>query len=117
MCTTIHSGRVCPAARSSPRNYGRTDSEIVSEAARVEAELLEEKTRKGGWKAKHSDSGLEGPIQDSHNVPADAEPGQRIELTVASVSVREMAFKWAEPPSPKKKPNRRAMRTPQRGRR
>lgn len=84
---------------------------------RVEAELLEEKTRKGGWKAKHSDSGLEGPIQDPQNVPADAEPGQRVELTVASVSAKEMAFKWAEPPLPKKKPNRNRVRTPRRERR
>jgi len=84
---------------------------------RVQAELLEEKTRKGGWKAKHLDSGLEGPIQDPQNAPADAEPGQRVELTVASVSAKEMAFKWAEPPLPKKKPDRNRVRTPRRERR
>ena len=84
---------------------------------RVEAELLEEKTRKGGWKAKHLDSGLEGPIQDSKNVPEDAQPGQHIPLTVASVSEKEMAFKWAAPLPPKKKPNRHGGRPPQRGRR
>ena len=69
---------------------------------RVMAELLAEKTKRGGWKAKHVDSGLEGPIQDSQNMPADAEPGQRVELTVASTSSTGMQFKWAPPPAPKK---------------
>ena len=73
---------------------------------RVMAELLEEKTKRGGWKAKHVDSGLEGPIQDSQNVPADAELGQRVELTVASTSSTGMQFKWALPPAPKKTPSR-----------
>lgn len=63
--------------------------------ARIQAELLEEKTKKGGWKAKHLDSGLQGPIQNTKDVPTDAQPGQRIELTVAYVRSQEMAFKWA----------------------
>jgi CRISPR-associated protein Cmr6 len=62
---------------------------------RVQAELLEEKTRRGGWKAKHLDSGLQGPIQNTRDVPADAEPGQHVELTVAYVRSPEMAFKWS----------------------
>ncbi len=73
---------------------------------RVMAELLAEKTKKGGWKAKYIDSGLEGPIQDSQNVPADAEPGQRVELTVASASSTGMQFKWAPPLASKKKSGR-----------
>ena len=83
---------------------------------RVDAELLEEKTRKGGWKAKHRDSGLQGPIQDNHNVPAEARPGQRVKLTVASVSAKEeMAFRWAEPPPPKKRAARNKRPGPGRG--
>ncbi len=66
----------------------------VKPGDRVQAELVEEKTRKGGWKAKHLESGLQGPIQDTIDVPADAKPGQHFELTVASVSSKEMAFKW-----------------------
>lgn len=69
---------------------------------RVEAELLAEKTRNGGWKAKHLDSGLQGPIQDNQNVPADAKPGQRVTLTVAFAKEKEIAFKWAKPPPPRK---------------
>ena len=62
---------------------------------RVQTELLKEKTKKGGWKAKHLDSGLQGPIQNTKDVPIDAEPGQHVELTVAYVRSQEMAFKWA----------------------
>ncbi len=64
---------------------------------RVQAELLEEKTRRGGWKAKHPESGLQGPIQDTDNVPADAKPGHQVELTVAYVRANEIAFKWGTP--------------------
>lgn len=73
---------------------------------RVPAQLLDEKTKKGGWKAKHIKSGLEGPIVDSHNVPADAQPAQTVQLTVVhSVSAdrrREIAFRWTEPSQQKK---------------
>ncbi len=65
---------------------------------RVEAVLLDEKTRKGGWKAKHEPSGLEGPIQNTAKVPADAEPGQRVSLIVASANRREIAFRWPTTP-------------------
>lgn len=84
---------------------------------RVEAELLTEKTRKGGWKAKHIDSGLEGPIQDDQNAPADAKPGQRVTLTVAFAKEKEIAFKWAEPTPPKKTSGPRGQRRPIGGRR
>lgn len=73
---------------------------------RVEAELLEEKTKKGGWKAKHLDSRLEGAIQDTKNVPADAKSGQLVELTVAYANEKKIAFKWAAPPAPKEKRDR-----------
>ena len=89
----------------------------VQAGDRVEAELLEEKTKKGGWKAKHLESGRQGPIQDSQNVPEDAEPGQHVQLTVVSVSVKEMAFKWAVPLPSKKRPSRHGDQIHQRGRR
>lgn len=64
--------------------------------ARVDAVLLDEKTKKGGWKAKHEASGLQGPIQNAADVPRDAEPGRRVDLVVASVNRkrREIAFRW-----------------------
>jgi CRISPR-associated protein Cmr6 len=64
---------------------------------RVEAVLLEERTRRGGWKARHEPSGLSGPIHNTGAVPADMKPGDRVELIVASVNPREIAFNWPVP--------------------
>ena len=52
---------------------------------KVHATLLAEKTKKGGWRARHEPSGFEGPVQDSHKVPAAKKPGDSIELLVASL--------------------------------
>ena len=73
-----------PAAASAPPKSGE----------RVDAVLLDEKTKKGGWKAKHEPSGLQGPIQNTADVPGDEEPGNRVGLVVASVNPREIAFRW-----------------------
>ena len=61
---------------------------------RVQAVLLREKTKKGGWKARHEASGLQGPIQNSDDAPGDAEPDQSVDLIVASANPREIAFRW-----------------------
>lgn len=62
---------------------------------RVEAILLEERTRRGGWKARHEPSGLSGPIHNSDDVPPAAQAGTRLTLEVASVSPQrgEIAFR------------------------
>ena len=73
-----------PAAASAPPKSGE----------RVDAVLLDEKTKKGGWKARHEPSGLQGPIQNTADVPGDAAPGNRVGLVVASVNPREIAFRW-----------------------
>jgi CRISPR-associated protein Cmr6 len=61
---------------------------------RVEATLLEEKTKKGGWKAKHETSGLSGPIQNSGDVPGEKNVGDRLTLIVASATERGIAFRY-----------------------
>jgi CRISPR-associated protein Cmr6 len=71
---------------------------------RVEAVLLEERTKKGGWKALHEASGLAGAIQNSADVPATEKPGSRVKLVIASVSAREIAFRFPTgAPAPEKK--------------
>jgi len=60
---------------------------------RVEATLLEERTKKGNWKARHEPSGLAGPIHNSADVPAGSKPGDRLMLEVASVNAREICFR------------------------
>ena len=60
----------------------------------VDAVLLDEKTKKGGWKARHEPSGLQGPIQNTAAVPGDSAPGSRVNLVVASINPRAIAFRW-----------------------
>lgn len=104
-----------PNSRAEPPN---SRAEPLPKAGdRVEAELLTEKTKKGGWKAKHLDSSISGPIQDNQNAPADAKPGQRVKLTVTSTTRKEIGFKWAEPPPSKKTPGRKGQRGQRGGRR
>ena len=86
--------------RAAPAPIGsraRAPDPLPKPGERVEAVLTEEKTRKGGWKAKHEPSGLGGPIQNSRNVPSTAEPGQQVDLIVASANRREIAFSWPTP--------------------
>jgi CRISPR-associated protein Cmr6 len=52
----------------------------------VTATLVEEKTRRGGWKARHDPSGLVGPIQNSPEVDPGAKPGDKLELGVRAVT-------------------------------
>ncbi len=59
----------------------------------VEAELSEEKTGRGGWKARHVASGIVGPIQNNAGVPAGSNPGDIVRLLVAN----RTDFKWPTP--------------------
>jgi CRISPR-associated protein Cmr6 len=61
---------------------------------RVQAELLSEKTKKGGWRARHSTTRIEGPIQNTADVPPDAKAGQQITLIVKSANPKEIAFHY-----------------------
>jgi len=67
----------------------------------VSAILLDEKTKKGDWKAKHIDSGLIGHMHDPQNAPSDVSVGQKVDLIVASIPENSIAFRWA--PLPRKK--------------
>jgi CRISPR-associated protein (TIGR03986 family) len=73
---------------------------------RVEAVLLEERTKKGLWKARHEPSGLSGHILNSADVPASAKPGDRVKLVVAPARAGEIAFQFpglSDPPRARKK--------------
>lgn len=86
---------------------------LPSAGDRVEAVLLDEKTRKGGWKAKLGPSGLAGPIQNSADVPGDKKPGDKLTLIVASVNPRDIAFRYPTPADEQRAQRRSAQ--PERG--
>jgi CRISPR-associated protein Cmr6 len=60
----------------------------------VDAVLLEEKTKKGGWKAKHVATDIAGPIQNSNDVPGEKKAGDSVKLIVASANQREISFRY-----------------------
>lgn len=76
-----------PAVSASGRNARPKPGE------KVEAKLLEERTKKGQWKAEHPPSGFIGNIENSDAVPADKKPGDTLQLIVASAT----AFKFPTP--------------------
>ena len=70
--------------------------------------MLEEKTKKGGWKAKHIDTKLTGSMVDATNAPQDASVGQEVDLIVHYATDTTIMFKWKKPLSQKKgRPKRR----------
>lgn len=64
---------------------------------RVGAVLLEEKTRKGGWKAKTIEGGVVGDVYNSGDVPPDAVPGLDVELVVRVANPTNASFEWPSP--------------------
>lgn len=102
-----------PSAKK-PMPSGSTGSgsdvrgDVPSAGEVVVATLLEERTRKGGWKAEHEPSRLQGPIQNTGDVPDAAKAGDRVNLKVRYATPREIAFGWplpwdgADAPRPKR---------------
>ena len=70
---------------------------LPSPGKMIDAQLLEERTKKGGWKAMHEPSGLAGAIQNSGDVPTDKNVGDTLKLIVASANERELAFRFPTP--------------------
>ncbi len=88
-------------AVSTPSSSGQRVDLPVGE---LRAVLLEKKTRKGGWMARHIETGIEGPIQGI--APSDCQPGDEVTLLRAN----RTDFKW---PTDE---DRQRLSTPPRGR-
>jgi CRISPR-associated protein Cmr6 len=100
----LHSG-ADPAAAARPKQIV-----LPKAGAIVDAQLLEARTTKGGWKAIHAPSGLIGAIQNSADVPVDKNAGDPLKLIVASANSRELAFRFPTPAD-----QERAQRGPSKG--
>ena len=88
-----HAGRRPPPSDRTPSGVTTADSTSPSALEKgqfVEAVLLEERTKKGGWRARHEPTGKKMPIQNTGDVPAEREPGDRVELYVFAND----AFQW-----------------------
>ena len=79
-----------PDQTSSVPAAGSTSPSALEKGQFVEAVLLEERTKKGGWRARHEPTRKEMPIQNTGDVPAEHKPGDKVELYVFSSD----AFQW-----------------------
>lgn len=85
------------ASRSKKSEPASDSNKPLANGDIVEAKILEEKTKKGKWKARHMESGRDGCIID--DAPDNLEPGQRVKLYVhaAHAGHQDIAFKWTAP--------------------
>jgi CRISPR type III-B/RAMP module RAMP protein Cmr6 len=95
-------GRLVPPSTAQSilpaKTGGQTRATAVPNSGdRVEAVLLEARTNRGGWRARHEPSGLTGPVNNTGDVPSDKNPGDRLTLIVASANPRSIAFKYPTP--------------------
>ncbi len=57
--------------------------------------LLEEKTKKGGWKAAVKDTPeICGPITNTADIPSDKNPGDEIKLKIVAVKGNQTSFRY-----------------------
>ena len=71
-----------------PRAYKHNRQRKFKSGEIVDCVLLQDKTRKGGWRAKVPGTIYQGPVTDWQSVPATKSAGESILLKVCSVSAQ-----------------------------
>ena len=76
---------------ASPSEVGKNEPsvshrQLVQSGDIVEAVLLAQRTRRGGWKAQLVETGSIGPITNSESVPATAKPNATVWLRVGATN-------------------------------
>jgi len=79
------------------RPRGLRDVESRNTGVVVDCELLFEKTRKGGWRARILETRNEGPVTNWQAIPAGASSGDIIKLKVCGISRRTGIAQLAVP--------------------
>jgi len=89
-------------AKGQARNGDHRNPSLPRTGDRVECVLLDEKTRKGGWKARRLQGGTEGPITNSGDLPKSAKAGQTVMLRVGAISQdgKRIQFRWQQADNP-----------------
>ena len=73
---------------------GLPNPKLPKPGDRIQAVLIDEKTKKGKWKAQIVDGGMIGDIMNSAAVPGDAKPGQEVSLFVRVAHATNGSFCW-----------------------
>ena len=78
------------------RKCGQRNPSLPKTGDKADCILLAERTRKGGWRARLLKSGVEGPVTNSADLPASAEPGQQLTLRLGAISQdgKCLQFHW-----------------------
>jgi CRISPR-associated protein Cmr6 len=98
--TSAGYGRLVPPERSAGSGGCKGSPGVAPAQAtpkpgeRVDAVLQEQRTKRGGWRARHEPSGLAGPVQNSAIVPPEKKPGDRMVLIVKIAKGQESAFEY-----------------------
>ena len=85
-----------PRAPMPPKPLSPVPS-LPQSGTRIRAVLLEERTKKGGWKAKTVDGTMAGTIVNSTDVPDDCQPHSEVELFVQSAQATSAILWWPSP--------------------
>ena len=73
---------------------GLPNPKLPKSGDRIQAVLIDEKTKKGKWKAQIASGGMIGDIMNSEAVPGDAKPGQEVSLFVRVAHATNGSFCW-----------------------
>jgi CRISPR-associated protein Cmr6 len=83
-----------PPPTIAPPPPPRPGASVLKVGTIIEGVLLEEKTKKGGWKARETVSGLTGPIQNWQTVPPSVKPGESVKLKIKIANPKDPAFDY-----------------------
>lgn len=86
-----------PHQRPTETQSPSVDAGLPKNGTRISAILLEERTKKGGWKAEWNNGAMLGHILNSDEVPDSKKAGMEVDLFVRSARAETAMFEWPTP--------------------